>query len=109
MKAKVCPKCNQEFPLTVKYFHKHKQSKDGFKCWCKKCNTLSACNWGKNNIEHKRLLNKTHEKEAALRLSNRYIKHQLWRATGIEYKEYPLEIIEIKKIQLKLHRECQQF
>ena len=109
MDTKICPKCNQEFPISSKYFHKHKQSKDGFKCWCKKCNTLSACNWGKINIDKKKTLNKNSDSKDSLQLTNRYIKHQLWRATGISYKEYPLEIIQVKQIQLKLHRECQQY
>lgn len=36
-KTKACSKCGEELPLTIEYFSKAKNSKDGFNVECKKC------------------------------------------------------------------------
>ena len=35
-----CNKCGEELPITKKYFHRNKQTKDGFKFTCKNCISL---------------------------------------------------------------------
>jgi 5-methylcytosine-specific restriction endonuclease McrA len=34
---KKCPQCDQSFSATIEHFQRHKQTKDGLSCWCKRC------------------------------------------------------------------------
>lgn len=45
MKIRICCGCKKSFPLTKKYFHKHKYGGDGFRYLCKRCNNLASKNW----------------------------------------------------------------
>ena len=46
---KTCSKCGEDKPLTD--FHKHKQTKSGYKSRCKVCNTAAATSYRNANIE----------------------------------------------------------
>jgi len=48
---KICSKCKQEIPLTNEYYHRNKNSKDGFQSWCKKCNSIQNKKYYKENID----------------------------------------------------------
>lgn len=34
---KKCPQCETIKPLTIEFFHRSSQTKNGFRCWCKTC------------------------------------------------------------------------
>jgi len=63
MKTKVCPKCKKE--KSIGEFGKEKKSKDGYKCYCKKCwnnyNKKYIKDWYRNNkdriVEYKKVYN----------------------------------------------------
>ena len=53
---KKCKICSEEKPLTEYSFVDKK--KEYYKSYCKKCTTLKAKKWTKNNPEQKKLMNK---------------------------------------------------
>lgn len=62
---KRCPKCNRDLPVTE--FHRHSQTKDGLKNYCKGCNKATARDYYHRNIAKtrasKRLYTRDHREE----------------------------------------------
>ncbi len=48
---KECPRCKETKPLNGDYFYRCKQSKFGYKCWCKSCVNKSNAEYDKKNPE----------------------------------------------------------
>ena len=48
---KTCSICGQEFPATIKFFHR---LKNGLQAACKSCNIQRAAKWNKENLERRR-------------------------------------------------------
>jgi hypothetical protein len=49
IETKVCTNCGVEKPISE--FYKNKNIRDGFTCWCKKCDSDSHKKYRKNNKE----------------------------------------------------------
>lgn len=70
MKKKICPKCGIEKPLTTKYFHRGKDTKEGFKSACKVCRSQIGRDYyykthGHQLERHKRYYRENKEKVSA--------------------------------------------
>lgn len=52
IKSKRCSRCEKEFPLES--FYRDKQSKDGFRCWCKSC----LLNYNRNHVDKNKIKEK---------------------------------------------------
>lgn len=51
---KTCRSCREEKPLTAEFFHKRKDSKDGFRNDCRVCNVARINKWAKENRDKTR-------------------------------------------------------
>lgn len=51
MTTKICADCQNEFD--VSFFHKNKQQRDGYSCYCKNCSTKRAKEkYAKHSVDH---------------------------------------------------------
>ena len=53
-KTKACTKCKVEYPATSEYWHRKKDSKDGFNTQCKVCRNEQNKQWYEDNREQKK-------------------------------------------------------
>lgn len=58
MSDKFCKKCNKT--KCIKEFHHDKRSKDGYRAYCKICNSKDASLWAKNNKERRNISVRAH-------------------------------------------------
>lgn len=74
MDSKICPKCGKE--LLMNRFHKSKNTKDGYSCWCAECSSKKAKERYKNKREEILIKSnqyyKEHKDEVLNRLSDSY-------------------------------------
>ena len=61
-----------------------------------------------NNIEHYNNKATIYRKKSRNILSDGYIKSQLSKVTSLKHSQIPQELVELKRIQLKTYRLCQQ-
>ncbi len=97
--TKICSICeirknNNEFP--------HWRRK------CRKCFTKYNRQYRKNNNEHLRVYSRNLYKKHKLKLSDYYIKRLIHETVGVDCKDIPKELIELKRKQLKINRLLEQ-
>jgi hypothetical protein len=82
MENKVCSSCSEEKPLTSIFFHKRKDSKDGFRGECKICNENKKKEWREKNPDKIREYRKFYKE------NNPESYRQSARNTYLKYYEY---------------------
>ena len=87
MGTKICIKCGEEKPLTAKYFHKRKDSVDGYRNNCKEC----SVKWKKNYYDK--------NQERLIEYTKKYYKEHTE-----ERKQYRLEYYQKNKQLEKEYR-----
>lgn len=130
---RTCKKCKIQFSITDfpkhdKYITVNGEERQYYSHKCKKCSSKDIRIWcAKNNYYSKRY--KRRKKEGKLykatreeirrqrdqygrvkisELRNNYVKHCIRKVTGLRFKDITLEMIEIKREQLKLYRELKK-
>ena len=102
---KKCPKCNEEKELNFKNFYKSKQTKSGYKPYCKLCVNTDNKNYDKLN--HKQLIDRVMKSRNRCNESKaRHVKaSSLWRENNKEIyknnvlkKKYGITFIEFKEM-----------
>ena len=78
--SKVCSKCKEEFPSTLEYFLKHKETKDKLSSWCRKCQNINTEKWRDDNRDYWKKWQKENPKK--------WKNNQLKNSHGISLKEY---------------------
>jgi hypothetical protein len=117
--TKICTGCKEE--KTLDNFYNHKTAKYNKNSKCKVCKNqmnLDYCRtdahkqyrskYGKLNRDKKNGYNSVWLKKASEELHDFYIRRQLQKMLKIPKESIPQELVELKRIQIKTHRLCQQ-
>lgn len=87
IQTKRCPTCKQIFPITTKYFYKHKSAKNGFRCYCKQCSNKSHRKYQQFHREKLRYIDQKYYKTLRGHL-NRLWHRMLRRCNNPKHKQY---------------------
>ena len=60
---KSCTKCKVEYPITNEYWHRKKDSKDGFRTQCKVCRSEKNKQWREDNREQLKDYNRAYRQD----------------------------------------------
>ena len=115
MTTKVCSKCKVE--KDVGEFYKDRTARDGLQYKCKSCARSTSrewrvenpekfekgvCRWRAKNQERVRESSRESSRRSTERLTDHYVKLTL------DVPNPPQELIELKRLQLQIHRELKQ-
>ena len=111
--TKVCTKCGEE--KTLDCFFKQKTGKYGVRTTCKKCdNAYREANkdkikafreaYYKSNKDKLNAWQKAYSKDCITNLTDSYISGCI----GLTLSECPKELIEVKRLQLQIHRKLKE-
>lgn len=109
METKICTCCKIEFPKTLEYFNK-----DGnwLRYICRNCSKIKHKLWSLNNKEYRKEyvinyknIQKYHDNKRVIELSDSIIINRIRRHSNLEKKDINIEMIETKRLLLKLKRE----
>ena len=115
MTTKICSKCKVE--KDVGEFYKDRTARDGLQYKCKLCAKFATREWRieipekfKKDIFKWRAKNQARvrelSREASLRSTERLTDHYVKLKLGVPNP--PQELIELKRLQLQIHREVKQ-
>ena len=82
---KKCTKCGIEKPLTTDFFHRGKDTKEGFKSACKKCRNADKAKWREDNRD------RVNQQAKEYHINNREKRLKRAREYHIENRENRLE------------------
>jgi len=89
---KRCTKCNNEYPATLEYYHRHVSHRDGLRTICKTCTRKDIQNYAERNADAVR------ERRRQYRANNREILRE-------KNRQYQIDNAEKEKLRKAKYRE----
>lgn len=101
-KERRCTACKHTMPIEM--FSRSKSGPRGFDKKCKPCNRTMNKKWRDAHGDELRERARLREKTAAAEVSDAYAKHLLSKRSALGRADFPPQLVELKKMQIKLER-----